>query len=273
MFKRTILALSVAALSMTSVALAQENATLLMRSGETISGQLIDMGGVGFTIRVNGQERQIPTNDVAVIDFTGNPADTDWSKVSAGQQMVVLRNGQTIDGSLYDISGTTPLKITVRTSSGEREFSSSEIGRIVLAMPTNVVATSGTTTAAAVPAGAGIAVLANQGWTATGLTVRKGEVLTFNTNGQVQLSTDANDMAGSAGSSAGRYAVGSPLPRALAGALIGRIGNGQPFAIGNQTSIQVPAAGQLFLGINDDNLNDNQGGFRVDITRTGQIRK
>ena len=123
MFKRTILALSVVALSMTGIALAQENATLLMRSGETVSGQLVDMGGVGFTVNVNGQERRIPTGDVAVIDFTGNPKDIDWSKISA-DQIVVLRNGQTVDGQLYDVGGTRPLRITVRTSSGERDFSS-----------------------------------------------------------------------------------------------------------------------------------------------------
>jgi hypothetical protein len=271
MLKRTILALSVAALATTGVALAQENATLLMRSGEKVSGQLIDMGGVGFTIRVNGQERQIPTNDVAVIDFTGNPTDTDWSKIASGQQVVILRNGQTIDGSLYDISGAAPLKITIRTSSGEREFSSSEIGRIVLARPTNAVATSGST--GVVAGGAGFAVPANQRWISTGLTVRRGETLTFNTTGQVQLGPDSNDTASSAGSNSGRYAPASPLPRALAGALIGRIGNGQPFAIGNQTSVAMPAAGQLFLGINDDNVGDNQGEFRVEITRTGQIRR
>ena len=272
MFTRTILALSVAALSITGVALAQENATLLMRSGESVSGLLIDMGGVGFTIRVNGQERRIPTNDVAVIDFTGNPADIDWTKIAAGQQVVILRSGQTVDGQLYDISGTTPLKITVRTSSGEREFSSGEIGRIVLAKPTSALATSGAA-APTTPPGAGIAVPATQQWTATGLTVRRGETLTFNTTGQVQLSTDANDLASSAGSNTGRYAANAPLPRALAGALIGRIGNGQPFGIGNQTTIQAPSAGQLFLGINDDNLADNQGGFRVEITRSGQIRR
>jgi len=271
MMKRTIVALSIAALSVAGTALAQENATLLMRSGETVTGQLIDMGGVGFTIRVNGQERQIPTNDVAVIDFTGNPSDTDWSKISAGQQLVVLRNGQTVDGQLYDISGTTPLKITLRTSSGEREFSSGEIGRIVLSKPTSAIGTSGAATTPST--GAGIAVPANQRWTATGLTVRRGETLSFNTTGQVQLSTDSADLASSAGSNSGKYAARSPLPRALAGALIGRIGNGQAFAIGNQTSIQAPAAGQLFLGVNDDELSDNQGEFRVEITRSGQIRR
>ena len=72
MFKRTILALSVAALTFTGVMYAQESATLIMKSGERVAGQLMDLGGVGFTVRVNGQERQIPTNDVAVIDFTGN---------------------------------------------------------------------------------------------------------------------------------------------------------------------------------------------------------
>ena len=49
----------------------------------------------------------------------------------------------------------------------------------------------------------------------------------------------------------------------LAGALIGRIGNGAPFAIGNQTSIVAPASGVLFLGVNDDGFADNQGNFQV----------
>src|SRR6185436_11314576 len=50
MFKRTILALSVAALTFTGVAQAQENATLTLRNGDKINAQLIDLGGVGFTI-------------------------------------------------------------------------------------------------------------------------------------------------------------------------------------------------------------------------------
>ena len=29
----------------------------------------------------------------------------------------------------------------------------------------------------------------------------------------------------------------------------------------------MPAAGQLFLGVNDDGFEDNQGEFRVEITR------
>jgi hypothetical protein len=98
-------------------------------------------------------------------------------------------------------------------------------------------------------------------------------VLTFNTTGEIMLGPNPDDVATSAGVKAGRMAANAPLPQSLAGALIGRIGNGQPFGIGNQTSIVMPAAGRLFLGINDDNFNDNSGEFRVEITRTGSGRR
>jgi hypothetical protein len=272
MFKRTILALSVAALAFTGVAQAQENATLTLTSGERVSGQLVDMGGTGFQLRVNGQDRQIPTSSVAAIDFAGaGMSDADWGNVSGGQQVLWLKNGTTVTGQLFDIGGTSPLKITFKTSSGDREFSSNEIARIALARP--AAATSGSSAALAAPAGSGISVSPKQPWTSTGITVRKGQVLTFNTSGEVQLSGDSNDVASSAGSKTGRHATGAPLPNALAGALIGRIGTGQAFAIGNQTSVQMPAAGQLFLGVNDDGFADNQGEFRVDIGGTTPARR
>lgn len=270
MFKRTILALAVAALIVPAAAIAQENATLILRSGERISGQLVDHGGGGFTVRVNGQERQVPTNDVAVVDFAGaNMSNADWQRVTGGTHVIWLRNGQTVNGEFYDISGTTPLRITIKTDAGQREFSSSEISRIALApLNSTAVPTSGS----AVPEGAGIAVPGNQQWTSTGLTVRRGEVLSFSTTGEVQLSPDAADMAHAAGARSQRYAAGAPLPRNFAGALIARVGNGEPFPIGDQTTVTMPAAGQLFLGINDDNVSDNQGGFRVNVQRSTRRR-
>ena len=124
MFKRTILALAVLALPMS--ALAQDNATLTLRSGEKITGQLQDLGGVGFTVQVNGAQRQIPQNDVSVIDFGGSSmSDADWAKVPEGEQRVILKSGEAINGQLADISGSSPLKMTIRTSAGDREISSS----------------------------------------------------------------------------------------------------------------------------------------------------
>jgi hypothetical protein len=97
--------------------------------------------------------------------------------------------------------------------------------------------------------------------------VRRGEVLRFNTTGEVRVGGGAEDVAQPAGVTGGRTAAGTPIPSSIVGALIGRIGNGQPFGIGNQTSVPMPAAGMLFLGINDNNFDDNSGEFRVEITR------
>jgi hypothetical protein len=268
MLKRTVLsAFCATAMLVSGVAYAQDSATLTLRSGEKVSGQLVDLGGVGYTVRVNGSERQIPQNDVAVIDFTGGQmSDADWAKFS-GPSVVVLRNGQTVNGSLYDIGGTSPLKLTIRTSDGDREISSTEVSRIIMARPENAVATSGTNPAVAAQAVPGaINVAANQPWTSTGISVRKGQTLTFSTTGQVQLSTDSNDIADANGSKGARYAANAPLKQVLAGALIGRIGpNGTPFAVGAQPTIVAPATGILYLGVNDDGFGDNQGGFQVVI--------
>ena len=265
MFKRTILALAIAALPLS--ALAQESATLTLKSGEKITGQLEDLGGVGFTVRVSGTERRIPQNDVAVIDFAGSSmTDADWAKVPEGG--VILKSGETIKGQLADIGGSSPLRLTIRTASGDRDVSSSEVNHIVLARPSSGTATSGTNPNLQAPSGSGITVSAKQAWTATGLTVRKGEVLSINATGEVQLSTDSNDIATPFGAKSGRKATNAPLPNIPAGALIGRIGaNGQPFGIGSGVQIPMPAAGQLFLGINDDGFEDNQGEYRVDIQR------
>ena len=73
------------------------------------------------------------------------------------------------------------------------------------------------------------------------------------------------DRAGVAGSPDHKFVSGAPLRSALAGALIGRIDNGLPFGIGDQTSIIAPASGLLYLGTNDDYVNDNSGQFQVTI--------
>lgn len=279
MFKRTMSALAIAAIAYVGVATAQESATVTLRSGERISGQLIDLGGVGFTMKVNNEERRIPKNDVAVIDFTGGTmTEADWNKVNAGKNMIWLRNGETVTGELYDISGTTPLKITLNTDSGQRELNSSEIGRIVLAKTdAATAATSGKTSATpgtASGAGGAIVVAGNQQWTNTGLMVRKGEVLMFNSTGEVAIRDAAQEMAKPAGVTTGAMAgQGAPLPNVLTGALIARIGNGEPFGIGDQTSIPMPATGQLYLGVNDANVADNTGEFRVEISRATRNRR
>jgi hypothetical protein len=50
------------------------------------------------------------------------------------------------------------------------------------------------------------------------------------------------------------------------GGLIGRVGNSAPFRIGSSSApIRMPAAGRLFLGVNDDHHADNSGTFNVAV--------
>lgn len=245
-------------------AVAQESATLVLRSGERVSGSVIDLNAQGFQVRVNGTDRWISPNDVAAISFVGDLSDADWNAAPTANAVFVLRNGQTVSGDLYDIGGTTPLRLTVRHSGGERELMSNEVARIIWARPANVTPE---TPPVGTGGGPGIVVPGNQQWVSSGLTVRRGETLTFQSTGEVRLSSNNDDVAAVTGARSQRYATGSPLPQNFAGALIGRIGNGQPFAIGNQTSIQMPASGVLWLGVNDDVVSDNSGQFNVVITR------
>jgi len=270
-------ALAIAAMASVGVAQAQQNATIILKSGERLSAQLIDHGGVGFTVKVNNEQRQIPTNDVAIIDFTGRTlTNDDWNKVTGGTNIAILRSGETVTGQFYDIGGTTPLRITMKTADGERDLSSNDVAVIVLARTDAAVAaaTGSAATTGSTPSTAGgtIVVNGNQQWTSTGLMVRRGERLTFTTTGEVRLSSAGDDVAQPAGAISGRKVAGSPMPSAIAGALIGRIGNGQPFGIGNLTSVVAPATGMLFLGINDDHVADNSGEFRVEIKRAGVRR-
>lgn len=103
-------------------------------------------------------------------------------------------------------------------------------------------------------------------WTDTGINVEQGDVIVFDVNGTIQMSTDPNDVADPAGARSGRRAAQAPLSRLPAGALIGRINSFTPFGIGNQRSIRASGRGRLYLGVNDDHLADNTGDYEVLIT-------
>ena len=270
MMKKTALAWSIAAMSLTGMAFAQQSATLTLKSGERLSAQLMDLGGVGYTVKVDGQERQIPANDVAAIDFSGGSiSDADWDKLSSGGQVLILKSGETITGQLVDIGGSSPLRMTFRTPSGERDFSSNDIARIIMSRPANAnppntaVGSTGSANAQ------GVTVDAKQQWTPTGITVQRGDWVTFSTSGEVRVGGEGNPTAGPDGVNASARAPGAPLANAPTGALIGRVGSGTPFLIGSNGRVQMPAAGQLFLGVNDGHLQDNDGAFQVQVAREG----
>ena len=102
-------------------------------------------------------------------------------------------------------------------------------------------------------------------WTDTGITVRAGQTLTFDADGQIRMSDNGNDTASAGGSATGRRAADSPVPSAPAGGLIARIGNRAPVYVGDRQALRVPVSGRLYLGVNDDYLQDNEGQYRVTV--------
>ena len=112
-----------------------------------------------------------------------------------------------------------------------------------------------------------VTVEATHAWIDSGLTVRKGERLSFQASGTIRWGAKPDQVAGPGGhaAKAGKLGVGG---------LIGRIGptSGKAFAIGDtQTPIVMPKSGQLFLGINDFNVKDNAGSFVVTISQSGAL--
>lgn len=109
-------------------------------------------------------------------------------------------------------------------------------------------------------AGVTVHVEATHPWVDSGLTVRKGDRLSFTADGTIQWGTKSDQVAGPEGHGAKPGKVG-------AGGLIGRVGySGKPFPIGNtRTPIVMPSSGKLFLGINDFIFSDNAGSFTVTI--------
>jgi len=262
---------------MTGAAGAQEQATVLKRDGTRVSGRFEAWNRNTNTlyIRVSlGDQRIIPLGDALVIDAEGdgqNLPETELGPARGGDHVLVTRAGEIIRGRMTNIEGGEgsgqdgePRIVTFQASGGgERRVRFTDLRRLYLG---NVPSSPGRPLPETpMPTGA-IRVAGSAGWVGTNIIVGRNDRLQFTADGQVQLSADPEDRASPAGSLKGRYAPNGPAPTLLAGALLGRIGNGPAFAIGDQTQeLPVPAAGQLFLAVNDDQAGDNQGAFAVTV--------
>jgi hypothetical protein len=101
-------------------------------------------------------------------------------------------------------------------------------------------------------------------WVDSGLTVSKGERLSFVATGSIQWGSKPGQVAGPEGHGAKPGKLG-------AGGLIGRVGlTGKPFPIGSsQLPLAMRQGGKLLLGINDFIFKDNAGSFVVRIFESG----
>ena len=107
-------------------------------------------------------------------------------------------------------------------------------------------------------------VSANVPWNDTGIDVRAGQTIYFEANGEVRWGRDRRD--GPAGENNSPFNANRPMSNRPAAALIGKVGNtsNDYFFIGDDRGpVRVRSSGRLYLGVNDDFINDNSGNFRV----------
>jgi hypothetical protein len=129
-----------------------------------------------------------------------------------------------------------------------------------------------------------IDVLADAGWVDTGIDVGPGEEMHFAASGEIVLQRgNPEAVCGPAGLDL--ITGEQPIPNANLGALIGKVvqlvasrvdeDSGMEirdevfvlFLVGPENTLTVPFKGRLYLGINENVLKDNAGGFSVVVIR------
>ena len=111
-------------------------------------------------------------------------------------------------------------------------------------------------------------VPATKDWTETGIEVKQGDMLDISATGKILWKLQGSMGCGPDGVSPFMEEPGKPIPGANTGSLIARIGpDGQSIFVGSRKKIIAPKAGKIYLGVNDGNLKDNDGEFRVWIKK------
>ena len=187
--------------------------------------------------------------------------------ISLQADTLILRDGSRVQGELIAVrNGTIEFEERRNFGAGRTlRFDRDEVVRIEFETYRNN--TSGSSNNLERPTGMRekqVIVSADVSWNDTGIDVRPGQTVYFESQGQVRWGRDRRD--GPAGERNSPPNPGRPMPNRNAAALIGKIGNdsGDLFFIGDETgAVRLRGSGRLFLGVNDDVLTDNSGNFRV----------
>jgi hypothetical protein len=112
--------------------------------------------------------------------------------------------------------------------------------------------------------GVEIAVPCRVTWTATGVQVKPGQRITIQARGELKGGGFTFGPEGTAEHP--EWAKYSVVPEWPHLALIGRVGeDGDPFLVGKSFSGQVVRGGELFLGVNDLDAENNDGTFHATV--------
>ena len=198
---------------------------------------------------------------------------SDCGLMFASADRLILRDGRHIDGQLVSVQrGIIEFREDRGRDSRLIQVSRDEVDRIELDPP-RVVDDRRPDRPENRPRPSGMRekevwVPANAAWTDTGIEIRPGQAVYFDTHGgDIQWRRGSHAKAG--GDESGRYDAARPIPSRPIGALIGKVGAGSRdyFFLGeDEGPVRVRGDGRLFLGINDSNVSDNLGAFRVTVS-------
>ena len=199
--------------------------------------------------------------------------------VTLSADTIFLRDGRRLQGQLVSIrDGIVEVEVQRGFFNRERtRFNQSEILRIEFdesSRPDSGFGGNSNNNSGSNNAGPGrpsglrersVVVNGSEAWRDTGVTVRAGQSVFFEASGRIKWGPGRQD--GPDGERGSPRNENRPMPNRPAAALIGRVGESNDyFFIGEDTdAIRVRDSGRLYLGINDDFLQDNTGTFRVTV--------
>jgi hypothetical protein len=182
---------------------------------------------------------------------------------AAAADTLVLRSGERVEGTLVGVRGDT---VEFETRRRVERIDRADVRRIEFDSGSSSGGSSygGSSGRPSGMRERSVSVSAREQWSDSGVDVRRGQEVYFSASGKPRWGRDRAD--GPAGEHGSPRNPNRPIPDRPGGALIGRIGNGDPFLVGDEkAAIRMRDGGRLYLGINDDYLQDNSGEFRVTV--------
>ena len=220
--------------------------TIRLKDGSVIRGQVIGFKDQQFTILIGGSARgrrgqtTVYVEDVESIEFDSNPGNS----------------GATDDGSASNIPPTRP---SIPNNQPNNQPDNGTADRTADTVPVS----SSTPTFFTIKVGVR-ADNSNNGWTNSGLVVRKGQRLRISASGRISL---GKGRFSTPGGLTGIQDQDKLMRNEATGALIAVIGddNDDFILIGPRREFVAQRDGVLFLGVNEGDLTDNTGSYDIVI--------
>lgn len=242
--------------------------TIHLKDGTTVKGKVVGFKDQQFIVLIGDGSRggrrsqlQLYIEDVLSIDF-----DDAGSLVTVVKPAPETRNETAQPRQQSPVTVTSTLPTTPRTGANSGGLSQVINSQPVTSAPRNTesnAARSVQNTSSGKFFSVPVKVLADataNGWTNTGIVVRKGQRIRVSANGRVSLGEGRFATPAGVGSISDAQRLMKTEPT---GALIAVIGddNNEFVFIGSNREFTAQRDGTLFLGINEGNLDDNSGAF------------